>query len=583
MERRVFLKLLQDEKLNDHYSVARGVTAVVDLTNEIKDQSTAKRKAQAQIDADDKTKKPKHGPALSAIAEQRYWDSPEAKKLFLGNSNDSRDVVEVLEERIERLQQANRSVNGWKDLVDKHDKDNLCSPYDVFIIRQRCSILCLAYTVALEEMNSMKWQSGCCEKALWVGSLMGIEAAATTAKAVAGWNILLRANREHFPQPNPRLHKDKRPLPELLEYFQEEISHPWQQYCIENLADLSVEMARDELVSRIIPRVFAATKEKQNDVRHMSVNDEDEDEDEQEDNDNNNGGENEQGKDNGNDHDNNKKKRLLKQDCLLNAYIGSPISLSTTWRWLRRLGFSYDARKKTFFVDGHEREDVVFRRNEFCKEYLTKIERRCHRWIQVTKETVERWRREKKPSEFNDNAKGYSYRSADGIEMVEFHVDDHDFLHDLAEEMGYGLMGGNLSVRMPPGSKPLMVFGQDECVFNQYLISSRQWVGPDGQRALLPKSDGLSLMMSAFQSRETGFGMNLSRIQLDEINESRRGKNYVDVDAAMAIHGQAMKKDLKSSPFTIYFELGANNEGYWTFNHMAIQFEDCVDCLRKKN
>ena len=422
----------------------------------------------------------------------------------------------------------------------------------------------------------MKWQSGCCEKALWVGSLMGIEAAATTAKAVAGWNILLRANREHFPQPNPRLHKDKRPLPELLEYFQEEISHPWQQYCIENLADLSVEMARDELVSRIIPRVFAATKEKQNHVRHMSVNDEDE----QEDNDNDNGGENEQGKDNGNDHDNNKKKRLLKQDCLLNAYIGSPISLSTTWRWLRRLGFSYDARKKTFFVDGHEREDVVFRRNEFCKEYLTKIERRCHRWIQVTKETVERWRREKKPSEFNDNAKGYSYRSADGIEMVEFHVDDHDFLHDLAEEMGYGLMGGNLSVRMPPGSKPLMVFGQDECVFNQYLISSREWVGPDGQRALLPKTDGLSLMMSAFQSRETGFGMNLSRIQLDEINESRRGKNYVDVDAAMAIHGQAMKKDLKSSPFTIYFELGANNEGYWTFNHMAIQFEDCVDCLK---
>ena len=60
---------------------------------------------------------------------QTYWDSPEAKKLFLGNSNESRDVVEVLEERIERLQQANRSVNGWKDQVDKHDKDNLCSSF----------------------------------------------------------------------------------------------------------------------------------------------------------------------------------------------------------------------------------------------------------------------------------------------------------------------------------------------------------------------------------------------------------------------------------------------------------------------
>jgi len=124
------------------------------------------------------------------------------------------------------------------------------------------------------------------------------------------------------------------------------------------------------------------------------------------------------------------------------------------------------------------------------------------------------------------------------------------------------------------------IFGQDESVFNQFLLSNRQWVGPEGQRALLPKTDGLSLMISAFQSRETGLGMNLSRMQLDEINESRRGKNYVDVDAAMAIHGQATKKDIKDSPFAIFFELGANNEGYWTYNHMSIQFEDCVDCLK---
>jgi hypothetical protein len=69
-------------------------------------------------------------------------------------------------------------------------------------------------------------------------------------------------------------------------------------------------------------------------------------------------------------------------------------------------------------------------------------------------------------------------------------------------------------------------------------------------------------------------------MQLDEIKDSLRGKTYVDVDAAMAINGQATKKDLKDSPLVIYFELGANNEGYWTYNHMSIQFEDCVDCLK---
>ncbi len=53
---------------------------------------------------------------------------------------------------------------------------------------------------------------------------------------------------------------------------------------------------------------------------------------------------------------NEKKNRLqrTKADCLLSVYLEAPISLSTTWRWLRCLGFSYDAQKKTYFVDGHE-------------------------------------------------------------------------------------------------------------------------------------------------------------------------------------------------------------------------------------
>jgi hypothetical protein len=50
---------------------------------------------------------------------------------------------------------------------------------------------------------------------------MGIEAAATNKHTpVAGWNIMLRANREHFPLPDPKIHKAQRPQPDLLEYFQ---------------------------------------------------------------------------------------------------------------------------------------------------------------------------------------------------------------------------------------------------------------------------------------------------------------------------------------------------------------------------
>ena len=404
-----FLSLLQDATLGDHYSVARGVPEIVDLSSKIAEHSSVKRKADDVKLAAEEAKKPRHGCDSASVVS--YWESPEAKKLFLGSVNDERNVVKLLEERVEQLQQVNRTVDGWKDIVDKHGIDNLCSDYDIFIIRQRCSILCLAYIYALEEMNSARWMDDCCTQAIIDSSKMGIEAA-THKQAVAGWNILLRSNNERFPLPNPRIHKEKNPLPELLEYFQDEIMYPWVEYCIQNLADLTVELAQNELITKIIPNASA------------SIDDENEND-----------------------------KQI--QDSLLQVYLECPISISTTWRWLRRLGFSYDTRKKSFFVDGHERPNVVFRRNEFCLLYLSKLEPKTHQWIQ-----------------------------------------------------------------------------------------------------------------------------NISEIQFDEINEARRGRNYVDVDAAMAIHGQATKKDLKHSPFVVYFELGTNNEGYWTYNHMAIQFEDCVDCLK---
>ena len=542
--KKCFLSLLEDTRINDRYSVARGLPEIVDLTNKIAARSSEKRRSDAQTAALDESKRPKHGPISGKVVEETYWDSPEAKKLFLGNPNDSRDVVEVLKQRIDRLQQANRSVEGWKDIVENHDKDNLCSTYDVFIIRQRCSILCLAYSLALEEMNSSRWVKDCCATAILTLSRLGMEATGTNEETVAGWNVLLRSNHEHFPMPNPKIFK-KKPLPELLEYFPEEITSPWLGYCIEKLADLTVEMARNHLVTDLIPSAAEGNEEQ----RGL--------EEEQEEG------------------------RTVTtptiRSLLLQDYLKNPISMTSTWRWLKRLGFIYDTRKKSFFVDGHERQDVVIRRNEFCKRYLTQLEPCAHRWIQVTADTVEEWKREGKISE---GMGGYKYISADNTHMVEFHVDDLDFLHKRADDMGFGLFGGNLSVRMPEGVKPLMMFGQDESVFVQFYINSRQWVGPLGQRALLPKTDGMSLMISAMQSRETGFGVEISQMQKDEINESRRGKTYVDVEAAMAIHGQATKKDLKQSPFVVYFELGVNNEGYWTFNHMAIQFEDCVDCLR---
>ena len=66
-----------------------------------------------------------------------------------------------------------------------------------------------------------------------------------------------------------------------------------------------------------------------------------------------------------------------------------------------------------------------------------------------------------------------------------------------------------------------MIIGQDESVFAQYLLGSKQWVGPKGQRPLLPKSEGDGYMLSAFVSRELGFGRALTDDELLKINMAR--------------------------------------------------------------
>ena len=161
--------------------------------------------------------------------------------------------------------------------------------------------------------------------------------------------------------------------------------------------------------------------------------------------------------------------------------------------------------------------------------------------------------------------------------MVEFHVDHHPDFQDLAEELPFG---GDLSVRKPPNLKPAIVFGQDECIFKQYAFTPKAWSTPDGQTPVIPKDDGLGVMISAFVSREFGFGMQLSPEQLEEVNRKRRGETYQDKEASTKVNGNNRKTPLKISPFMIEFEYGANCQGYWDYDRMVPQVEDCIDVLK---
>jgi hypothetical protein len=128
-----------------------------------------------------------------------------------------------------------------------------------------------------------------------------------------------------------------------------------------------VELAQNHLITMIIPNASAQRQSDDNGVDEDGSNGCNDKEDEDE-----------------------NKSRI--HDCLLQIYTDFPISITTTWRWLPSLRLSYNFRKKSFFVNGHVRPNVVFCRNKFCILYLSKLEPQTHWSIQVMNQAVEKWK-----------------------------------------------------------------------------------------------------------------------------------------------------------------------------------------------
>ena len=74
-----------------------------------------------------------------------------------------------------------------------------------------------------------------------------------------------------------------------------------------------------------------------------------------------------------------------------------------------------------------------------------------------------------------DNRLGHKYEHECKI-MYEFHCDDHIEFQKHCNTLPYG---GYLSIQKDPLTKPLLVLGQDECIFKQYVFSQRLWILPN--------------------------------------------------------------------------------------------------------
>ena len=265
-------------------------------------------------------------------------------------------------------------------------------------------------------------------------------------------------------------------------------------------------------------------------------------------------------------------------DELLRMLDLKTLSISTVWRWLILLGYKYCENKRNYYTDGHEREDVIKDRNSrFLVKYF-KNGRRIYRWVQLTNEQdidVEKL----DPNFPRDCSYRYTAPSS-SIQMREYHIDTHKSLDGFIRECDRQY-GGSVSVRKPNNIRPLMMVGQDESTYHQYLFGKKSWTGPEGYNFLLPKGVGEIIMISGYQAREFGLGLGelLTPSVMNGINLKRKDIDYKSEDDALLINGDIKKKDLTDDPCLRYFRSGINHDGYWNGSHAKLQLEDVTDCL----
>lgn len=178
----------------------------------------------------------------------------------------------------------------------------------------------------------------------------------------------------------------------------------------------------------------------------------------------------------------------------------------------------------------------------------------------------------------SSDLEGYSF-FRDNEEWREFHVDDCKEFFDI-------LMDAPLEERyreeLTENDPRYLPMGHDEALAHQFDFSKKAWRGTKGQQSLRPKGRGKLYMMSGVISRVFLWDPEVSQAQLDEINETRRGKTYIDEEAAIEVSGLSQKPllEMANLPFLKFVEVRTGSGGWWNGANMHLQLEDLADCCK---
>jgi len=153
----------------------------------------------------------------------------------------------------------------------------------------------------------------------------------------------------------------------------------------------------------------------------------------------------------------------LTQRQILKLYKLLKLCIGTIYNWMGLVGFKQNVRRKAYYVDEHEHPYNVLYRKRYIQEYL-KLEYRCFLWIVLNEANV-------KELEEEDNKflRKYGFKFVEnGNTFYEFHVDDHPSFQDRCKYLQFG---DHISKRKNVRDKSVIMIGQDEAIFKQYLLT----------------------------------------------------------------------------------------------------------------
>jgi hypothetical protein len=298
-----------------------------------------------------------------------------------------------------------------------------------------------------------------------------------------------------------------------------------------------------------------------------------------------------------------------------------PLANSTVWAVMvdEKVGCKFSSHKATFYTDNHEQPANITYRVERYLPRETAHELRQYHWIQLDPARAATISAKYGVVGTNVSrlpvALGEDYGAVENA--VEFFVHDSEIFDGWINgdssspfaDVAISQFGGNLSWRMPPGSMPILKFGQDESCFKAFTLPSVEW-WIDGNGTLRPKNDGPSDMVSAFTSTVDDFGLPLTHADLVAINANRLGTQYRSAESAVAAakgHNSRNAADARVpetadkhplpfvpwyvrddgeqmylSPGVLIFQVGKNRDGYFDSDRFLVQVEDFVDCFEHK-